>query len=241
MDGSVREVRVPVRGLGSAVSARVWSPADASDDEPLPLLLAHDGPEYDERADLTAYAAAMVAAGRLPRHRIALLAPGDRNAWYSANTAYAAGLCLAVVPALSAEFAVRGRPAGMGASLGALAMLHAQRRYPGTFGGLFLQSGSYFVPVYDHMEAGFDRFGRIVRWVSATRRATHAAETVPVVLTCGTFEENLRNNRLMGRALTRQRYPVRLVEAAGVHDWSSWRSCFDPYLTDLLAEAWRAA
>ena len=38
------------RGLGASVAVRVWSPADAEPGEPLPLLVAHDGPEYDELA-----------------------------------------------------------------------------------------------------------------------------------------------------------------------------------------------
>ena len=41
-----------------------------------PLLVAHDGPEYDALAGLTRYCGAMIAAGELPPHRVALLAPG---------------------------------------------------------------------------------------------------------------------------------------------------------------------
>ena len=62
----------------------------------------------------------------------------------------------------------------MGASLGALAMLHAQRRHPGTFGALFLQSGSFFTPRYDAHESGFPRYQRIVRFVRETLRAASA-------------------------------------------------------------------
>ena len=38
------------RGLGANVTGRIWSPLT---DEPLPLLVAHDGPEYDKLALLT--------------------------------------------------------------------------------------------------------------------------------------------------------------------------------------------
>src|SRR5690606_19149273 len=169
VDGRVREVTVEVGALGDPMHARVWSPADVSDREPLPLLVVHDGPEYDELGALTTYSAALVDARGLPPHRVALLAPGARAEGCSANPACAAALCLALLPTVARAVAVRGQPVGVGASLGAVAMLHAQRRHPGTFGGLFLQSGSYFVPLYDHMEAGFERFARIVRWVSATR------------------------------------------------------------------------
>ena len=83
----------------------------------------------------------MIAAGELPPLRVALLAPGDRDKWYSASAAYARVLAHDVVPALRNAFGVVGAPAAMGASLGGLAMLHAQRRFPRAFGALFLQSG----------------------------------------------------------------------------------------------------
>ena len=83
---------VPVRSLGDAVAVRTWAPADAPDDEPLPLLVAHDGPEYDVLASLTRYLAAGVAGRWLPRLRAALLSPGPRDRWYSANARYARAL-----------------------------------------------------------------------------------------------------------------------------------------------------
>jgi enterochelin esterase-like enzyme len=45
------------------------------------------------------------------------------------------------------------RVVGAGVSLGALAMLHAHYRFPELFAGLFLQSGSFFVPRFDAQEA----------------------------------------------------------------------------------------
>ena len=59
-------------------------------------------------------------------------------------------------------------PVGMGASLGALAMLHAQRRFARMFAGLFLQSGSFFMPRYDSQESGFSRYARITVSVSVS-------------------------------------------------------------------------
>lgn len=232
-------VDVGVAGLDDTVHAVVWSPADAVAREPLPLLVVHDGPEYDRLGGLTTYTGAAIASGALPRHRVALLAPGHRDDWYSANPAYADALCATVLPALADRYAVTGPVVGVGASLGALALLHAQRRHPHVFGGLFLQSGSYFVPVHDHMEASFPWFGRITRWVAAAGRARRV-EPVPVVLTCGTVEENLRNNELMQRLLSRQHYPARLVTVRDAHNYTGWRDCLDPHLTSLLRQVWHA-
>ena len=238
VEGRSTELRIPSRYLHAEVYARVWAPADADPAEPLPLLIAHDGPEYDTLSGLTRYSGALVAAGRLPRHRVAMLGPGHRDEWYSANVSYARALALAVLPALRRRVAVAGEVVAMGASLGGLAALHAQRRHVGLFGGLFLQSGSFFDRRLDPQEAGFARFGRITRFVTDTRRRTIAEEAVPTTLTCGTVEENLGNNRRMANALHAQGYRVGFVEMPDAHNYVAWRDTFDPHLTGLLCEVW---
>jgi enterochelin esterase family protein len=127
----------------------------------------------------------------------------------------------------------------MGASLGALAMLHARRLHPRAFGALFLQSGSFFTPRHDRHEAGFPRFGRIARFVASVLRAERTATPIPITLTCGTVEENLPGNRAMAAALRRQGHAVALIEHRDAHTMTAWRDALDPHLLDLLARAWR--
>jgi enterochelin esterase-like enzyme len=215
--GRTSELAVASTALGDAVQVTLWRTHDSDDEEPLPLLIAHDGPEFDRRARLTDYAAAQIAAGHLPRHRVALLAPGDRNQWYSASALYARALATRVLPAIADAVAVQ-RPVGMGASLGALAMLHAQRRFPDAFSGLFLQSGSFFLPRFDAHESGFPRYRRIVRFTRSALRE-RPRRPVPVTLTCGEREENVHNNRVMARALAAQGYRARLAEGRDLHDF----------------------
>lgn len=236
--GAETDITVPSRYLSAHVEVRLWAPADAGPTERLPLLVAHDGPEYAALAGLTAYSAAMIRAGRLPRHRVALLGPGERDEWYSASVSYARALALAVLPTITRRVAVTGPVVGMGASLGGLAALHAQRRHPGLFGALFLQSGSYFDRKLDPQERGFGRYPRITRFVADTRRRTLAAEPVPATLTCGELEENRDNNRDMAHTLDDQGYRVGFVELPDVHNYVAWRDAFDPHLTGLLAEVW---
>src|SRR5215472_7678593 len=140
--GVTTAINLPVRSLSADVPVLTWAPAGARDDEPLPLLIVHDGPEYDRLAGLTRYLSAGVTEGWLPCLRAALLGPGSRNRWYSANAGYARGLHQTVIPALTELMPSTAR-IGMGASLGALAMLHARCRYPEAFDALFLQSGSF--------------------------------------------------------------------------------------------------
>ncbi len=100
----------------------------------------------------------MVGSGTLPPFHLVLLGPGNRDDWYSANNAYAATLAGPVLAALRDELGFEAPVIGLGASLGGLAMLHAQRRYPAAFAGLFLQSGSFFRPRLDPQESGFRLF-----------------------------------------------------------------------------------
>jgi enterochelin esterase-like enzyme len=232
----MRSEQVRVRVLGRALSIRVWSPGGGA----LPLLLAHDGPEYDARAKLTRYAAGVIQRGAIAPFRVALLPPGDRDEWYSASARYGRTLRERILPAIAEKIDVAGRPVGMGASLGALAMLQAQRAWPGTFAGLFLQSGSFFVPRFDRHESGFPRYGRIVRFVRGVLRASSQDDPIPVAMTCGAREENVHNNRLMAGALSDQGYAARLDEVRHGHNWTNWRGALDPHLTRLLAGLWPA-
>src|SRR5262249_62041461 len=93
----------------------------------------------------------------LPRGRAALLGPGPRARWYSASPSYAQALRTTVIPALSALMPSSTR-IGMGASLGAVAMLHTHRLYPDAFDALFLQSASFFLPRFDGHERRFSYY-----------------------------------------------------------------------------------
>jgi len=221
-------------GLRTPVSLELWAPADAEADEPLPLLVAHDGPEYDDLSALTHYFGAQIAAGAIPRGRLALLAPGDRNARYSASRAYARTLVESVLPVVNAASSTAGRPVIMGASLGGLAALHAEMLFPGTFGGLFLQSGSFFQPRHDGPGHGVGRYWRITDAVGAVLAAAPTEHPVEVTMTCGALEENVSNNRVMARRLKKQGHLVRFTQVPDVHTYTAWRDAFHPHLTKLL-------
>jgi len=235
LEGTIENL--PLRVQDRDLDVLIWSPGEGQ----LPLLVAHDGPEYAELALLTRYAGAMIEREVLSPFRVALLPPGERDEWYSASAIYGRALAHRILGAVRAEVAVAGSPVGMGASLGALAMLQAQRAWPGTFGGLFLQSGSFFVPRFDSHESQLPRYRRIVRFVREVLRSRSHPEPVPTVMTCGAEEENVDNNRLMSAALAAQGYGAPLHEVTDLHNYTSWRDAFDPHLTGLLAQLWAAA
>jgi enterochelin esterase-like enzyme len=223
---------------GGKIAVRTWSPAGMPGSEPLPLLVVHDGPEYDALAGLTRYLGAGTLGGWLPPVRAALLSPGPRNDWYSASPRYARSLTLQVLPALTTRLA-SSVLVGMGTSLGALAMLHAHCRYPGSFGALFLQSGSFFTVATDNQVRRFPPFRRIAAFTARVHDGGLPDFPVPVGLTCGSMEENLACNRLMTDTLTTYRYPAQLDEVDDGHNYTAWRDAFDPALTSLLRSvAW---
>jgi enterochelin esterase family protein len=67
------------------------------------------------------------------------------------------------------------------------------------------------------------RATRITRFVSRVGGGQDDAEPIPVIVTCGTGEENLANNRWLAETLEGRGWPVELVEHPDAHNWISWR------------------
>jgi enterochelin esterase family protein len=227
--GAWREVDLPLPPVRGEIVGRIWSPDTPTGN----VLVAHDGSDFERYGELGRYTAAMIGARRVPPYHLVLLPPGERLEWYSANPAYARALAGDVLPKLAADLGTDRPVVGLGASLGGLAMLHAQRRHPAGFAGLFLQSGSFFQPRFDRQESGFRRYLRIVRFTGRVLREPDGP-AIPAALTCGTAEENLANNRDMADTLRRQGYPVSFAEVPDAHNWTGWRDALDPHLTSLL-------
>ncbi len=218
--GKPETTTIVSRVLRAELPAILWSHPDAT--ERSPLLVAHDGPEYAEHSAL------LTLLGQLPPLRAVLLGPVDRNELYSASPRYARALAEEILPGLGpAPLRI-----GLGASLGALALFHTHRRHPETFDALFLQSGSFFRRADVH-EQWFPRYERIARFVGGVHR-NRPERTIPVVLACGTVEENLPANRALEESLRRRGYDARLHEFRDGHNWVAWRDSFHPHLLRLL-------
>jgi enterochelin esterase-like enzyme len=158
--------------LGRALNVGLWASPHLDVEHEAPLIVAHDGPEYDRYSSLLRFVNAMISQERVPPLRVLLIPPVDRNEHYAASPTYARALARELMPLLDwlAPQPRRRRDGrawriGMGASLGALATLHAHRRYPDLFGALFLQSGSFFQHRIDRRESSFFRFDRIAAFV----------------------------------------------------------------------------
>jgi enterochelin esterase-like enzyme len=218
------EVSIRVRTVGAAPEGRT------------PYLVVLDGSDYVRRASLIPLLRRLVDAGAVPPHRVALVAADDRLETFSASVVYGRALT-AALDGLTGRG--RGRRVGLGASLGALALLHAHRLDERAFSGLFLQSGSFFRRRTDRQEAGFARFGRVDRFVGTVLRSPDGARPVPTTITCALDEENYANNAVLAHALAAQGYPVDFHAARGTHDWPTWRRALEGHLPALLQRVWR--
>ncbi len=237
--GTLTELPLASVRLRTTVPALLWSAADTDPERPLPLLIVHDGPEYAQFSSLVRLLDHLVDFGEVPELRAALVPPpGNRNEMYSASARYANALAADLVPGVVAQAPTNRPPVLLGASLGALAGLHAHFRNPGLFGGLVLQSGSFFRRRFDSYESGFGRFARITRFVGQVHGRRGFAPRIPTAITCGTAEENLDNNRALADALDRRGWDVRTTWHPDAHNWISWRDSLHPHLAELMLRAW---
>jgi enterochelin esterase family protein len=233
VESTKSSLEVDAAELDGTIEATVWAPAELPPGEPAPLIVAHDGPEHARLGGLTHYLGTAIATETLLPLRAALVGPGDRNAWYSANPAYAKTLMNDVLDELD-DVAPATIRIGMGASLGGLAMLHAHRSYPGRLDGLLLQSGSFFTPRLDPQERDFSGFKAVTKFVAEMHDASNDPHPVPSVITCGTVEENLANNELMAATLARLGYAVRMTTIRDTHNYTAWRDAWHPQLAELV-------
>jgi len=239
--GQVDQFEIPCPILGAAMPCRLWSSAGRQAAEPLPLLVALDGLEYDQYCGLTQMLDLMVTQGELPPMRAALLHPVRRDRDYAASIDFSRSLAEEVLPHLDGLVAVpddKRQRVGMGASLGGLAMLFAQWSYPELLGGLFLQSASVFNHHYFAGDLDFEPMERICNFTERVHTAAGAPSPCAAVLTCGVVEETLLANTAMAASLQRLGYAASLQRLPDAHNWVAWRDAFQPHLVDLLRRLW---
>ena len=120
----------------------------------------------------------------------------------------------------------------MGASFGAVASLHAAWKYPGVFGRLLLESGSFaFSDIGQHRRTPV--FDPVVRFVNEFRRAP-GKPAERIYLSCGIYESLIYENRSLVPLLTEAGMQVRYEEARDGHNWENWRDRLQTALTWLL-------
>src|SRR5262249_48041572 len=93
----------------------------------------------------------------------------------------------------------------------------------------------FFTSAVDLQGRDFSGFEGVTRFVAGLHASDSDERPVPAVLTCGTVEKNLANNRSMVATLRRLGYPAELVEFRDAHNYTAWRDALHPHLTTLVS------
>jgi enterochelin esterase family protein len=223
--GELRELPVESATFGHARDERVYLPAGYDLEAPYPLVIIHDGGDYDDYAELTTSLDNLIAAGDVPPLIALLIQAGDRMSEYPRGRRHARYVVQELLPALEARHAVSRRAEDrvlMGASLGAVASLATAFRFPGVFGGLILKSGSFILDPAKLRHRTHPVFGRVERLVRAIERAPDPPPT-RVFVSTGELEGLAEENRALAEALEARGMDVRFQSAWDGHHWHAWR------------------
>jgi enterochelin esterase family protein len=202
----------------------VYLPARFRRSRRYPLVVAYDGEDYLRFSGLKTVLDNLIERFEIAPMAVALTMSPDRLREYGADPRHARFVAEELVPTLQAEFPVGGTPAErglMGASFGAVAALHAAWSYPGRFGRLLLQSGSFaFSDIGPHRRTAV--FDPVAEFVNRFREEPgRPAERI--YLSCGTYESLIYENRSLVPRLQATGMEVRYTEARDGHNWENWR------------------
>ncbi len=186
-----------------------------------PLVVFHDGSDYVEFAALTTVLDNLIAAGDIPALAAALIDPGDRNVEYTGHDLHADHLVRDVLPAVE-ELIEPTRRVVMGASLGAVASLHAAWSHPGVFDAAVLQSGSFATGLGGRFRRG-SIFKPVVEFLG---RFHGESRPLPpsIYVSCGRFEGMLTENSALVDQLRSRHVDVQFDVTPDGHDWGAWRN-----------------
>lgn len=222
--GSVEDRVFRSEALGGERRVMLYRPARYRETRSYPLLVVHDGRDYDRFASLTTILDNLIHRRDIPGLVVAMTDPPDRMEQYRDSAEHARYVAEELVPSLERELPLVGEPEGrglMGASLGAVASLSTAIRYPEMFGRLLLQSGSFaFSDIGSHDRSPvFDPIAEMVN----RYRADPFRVSEKVFMSCGTYESLIYENRSLVPLLQRTGMDVRFVEARDGHNWENWR------------------
>lgn len=203
----------------------VYVPARFRRSRQYPLLVVHDGSDYLNYTGLKTVLDNLIHRLEIPDLVVAFTDSPDRLREYANDPAHARFVTEELAPLLASRFPLVDSPRArclMGASFGAVAALSTAWRYPGRWGRLLLQSGSFaFTDIGTQNRRG-PLFDRVVEFVNEFR-AEPGAVSERVFVSCGVYESLIYENRSLVPLLGATGMDVRFVEARDGHNWENWR------------------
>jgi len=223
--GTLEPLSVHSAAFGGTRGGAIYLPARYRKTRQYPLLVVHDGSDYLNYASMKTVLDNLIHSLVIPDLIVAFTDSPDRLIEYANDERHARFLTEELTPHLASRFPLLDKPQArclMGASFGAVAAFSTAWRYPGRWGRLLLQSGSFaFTDIGKRNRRG-PLFDRVVEFVNAWRAEPHPVSE-RVFLSCGVYESLIYENRSMVPLLAASGMEVRFVEARDGHNWENWR------------------
>jgi enterochelin esterase-like enzyme len=190
-----------------------------------PLLVVHDGSDYVKYAGMKTVLDNLIHRLEIPDLIAVFIDSSDRLREYANDAQHAKFVTEELVPDLERRLPLIGTPQSrclMGASFGGVASLSTAIRYPGFWGRLLLQSGSFAFTDIGRRNRRGPLFDRVVEFVNEYRSAP-IAMSERVFVSCGVYESLIYENRSLVPLLDSTGMQVKFVEARDGHNWENWR------------------
>ena len=233
--GTLERFRLRSSALDGSQEVQIYLPARYRTTRRYPLLIVHDGSDYLHFSVLKTVLDNLIHRLEVAPMIVALTQSRQRLRDYAAHSDHSRFLAEELVPALEARYPLQKGAASrglMGASFGGVAALAAAAHYPGQFGRLLLQSGSFAFTDIGPSRRG-PAFEPVVEFVNGFRDAPKRISE-RVFLSCGVYESLIYENRSLVPLLQTAGMEVRLVEARDGHNWENWRDRLREGLTYLF-------
>jgi enterochelin esterase family protein len=222
--GTIERVPVRSRALERDEEVAVYLPPRFRASRRYAVVVAHDGLDYLRFSSLQTVLDNLIDRGEIAPLVVALTQSPARLREYADDERHARFVAEELLPALEARYPIAAgaeQRGLMGASFGAVAALSVATRYPGRFGRLLLQSGSFAFT-----DIGPNKHGPVlepvVAFVNGFREKPRAVAE-KVFLSCGVYEGIIYENRSFVPLLEQTGMQIRYVEAWDGHNWENWR------------------
>jgi enterochelin esterase family protein len=233
--GALTKLEIDSRAFQDRRETHIYLPARFRRNRTYPLLVVHDGLDYLRYADLKNVLDNLIHRQEIPAMIVALTQSPERLTEYTGDTRHARFISEELMPAVAAEFPLLDEVTARGlagASLGGVAALHTASLYPGLFGQLLLQSGSFAFSDLGHHKKG-PIFDPVVKFVNAYRHSPFALAE-KIYMSCGIYESLIYENRSLVPLLQAQGMQINFDEARDAHNWENWRDRLRQGLTWLF-------
>jgi enterochelin esterase-like enzyme len=224
-EGSLTTTHIDSKAFGGRREIKVYLPARFRRTRQYPLLVVHDGDDYMRFADMITVLNNLIHRLEIPDMIVAFTTSPDRMREYADDESHARYLTEELLPFMNQNFPVVDSPQArclMGASFGGVASFSTACRYPGVWGRLLLQSGSFAFTDIGRRNRRGPLFDRVVEFVNAYR-ADPSAVSQRVFVSCGVYESLIYENRSLIPLLNATGMQVRFTEARDGHNWQNWR------------------